>query len=210
MNPAAAIRILLLASVLPVPAFGQVAATINVNTTVVPTRAAVLSGGRWNNSFLPRQPVLSHPMGGPALGPNYAAAGRNASGLVTVAPAPGAPAALATRVPQPVVPARPAAATPAPGSKLPPLAQVLAPPAPAPAPRQASQSAQVARRVVEVQKARAKEGSPEAQFDLGVRYMNGDGVMPDLERARHWLTEAALSGHAAAARKLAELDALPR
>jgi len=210
MNPAALRLLVLLGCAASAQAQAQVAANINANTgPVFPTRTAVMSGGRWNYSLRPNQPVLAHPMGGPSQGPNYVAAGRNASGLVTVNPTPqvrGQPAAPTTMiVPAAMPPPRPVAAPPPPGSKLPTLEQVLAPPSPAK--RSEAQQEALARRVIGVQQSRAAEGSPAAQFDLGVRYMNGDGMPKDFELARKWLTESALNGHSPAARKLAELDA---
>jgi len=213
MNPAVFRLLALLGCAVSVPAQAQVAANINVGTgPVFPTRSAVMSGGRWNYSLTPRQPVLAHPMGGSSRGPNYVAAGRNASGLVTVNPTPlvrGQPATPTTLiVPAPMAPPRPVAAPPPPGSRLPTLEQVLAPASPAK--RSDAQQEALARRVIGMQLARAAEGSPAAQFDLGVRYMNGDGVPKDFELARKWLTESALNGHSPAARKLAELDAQSR
>jgi len=41
----------------------------------------------------------------------------------------------------------------------------------------------------------AKNGNPEAQFDLAMRYLNGDGVEPSGRDAAAWLRSAALQGH---------------
>lgn len=42
----------------------------------------------------------------------------------------------------------------------------------------------------------ARQGDSRAQYDLGVRYAQGDGEAPDYKRAAHWFTEAALQGMA--------------
>jgi TPR repeat protein len=106
-------------------------------------------------------------------------------------------------VPQPAQPAQPAPATvrPQPG------------PAPAPAPaapidpaKAAAEKAEQDKRVVEFQKKRAEQGSASAQYDLGLRYLEGNGVAADEATARKWLTEAGNNGNKAAARKLKELN----
>jgi TPR repeat protein len=64
------------------------------------------------------------------------------------------------------------------------------------------------KRTVEFQKARAEAGSETAQYDLGVRYMKGDGVKRDFVLARTWLEASAKQGNSGAAKKLEELKAL--
>lgn len=54
---------------------------------------------------------------------------------------------------------------------------------------------------------RAEKGSDSAQFALGVRYLKGEGVPKDAEKAQKWLKEAAKNGNAEAKKKLAELEA---
>ena len=69
---------------------------------------------------------------------------------------------------------------------------------------QAEKEAQL-QRTIEFQKKRAEEGSPTAQYDLGLRYLTGDGVDKDIETATKWLKEAAKNGNKDAEKKLAEL-----
>jgi hypothetical protein len=63
-------------------------------------------------------------------------------------------------------------------------------------------------RTVEFQKQHAAQGSESAQYELGLRYLKGDGVEKDEALARKWLTVASKNGYSPATRKLAELDAL--
>jgi TPR repeat protein len=62
------------------------------------------------------------------------------------------------------------------------------------------------RRTVEFQKKRASEGSESAQYELGMRYLRGDGVEKDEATGRKWLTQAAENGYGPAAKKLEDLD----
>lgn len=62
-------------------------------------------------------------------------------------------------------------------------------------------------KVLEFQQKRAAEGSATAQFDLGMRYLAGDGVEKDEATARSWLQKAAANGNSQATKKLRELDA---
>lgn len=66
-------------------------------------------------------------------------------------------------------------------------------------------SEETVRKTVEFQKKRAEDGSTTAQYDLGMRYLTGDGVEKDPETARRWLEAAAKAGHSQAAKKLEEL-----
>ena len=68
------------------------------------------------------------------------------------------------------------------------------------------QKAELERKTVEYQKKRAEAGAPTAQYDLGVRYLNGTGVEKDKELARKWLSKAATNGNSQAVKKLAEID----
>jgi len=210
MNPAAFRLAALLAGGVSAPTFAQaVAANINVTTTTLPSRVSVMSAGRWTFTLRPSQPVLAHPMGGPAQPntPMFNVARRGPLGLVAASAVPtGQPTAprVAAQPPPQLVP-RPATVAVQPPA-LPPLEEVLAPRTPAVRP--ASQSKDdTRRRVLESQFVRAGEGSESAQFDVGMRYLSGDGVAKDADLARTWLTEAALNGHSKAAKKLAELDA---
>ena len=60
-------------------------------------------------------------------------------------------------------------------------------------------------RAVEFQKQRAAAGSDTAQYDLGVRYLKGDGVEANPEQARYWLERAATNGNSLAVKKLEEI-----
>ncbi len=67
---------------------------------------------------------------------------------------------------------------------------------------------EAARKAVEFQKKRAEEGSPQAQYDLGVRYLKGDGVPKNEVLGREWLQKSAKNGSPHAQRKLDELPPL--
>lgn len=56
---------------------------------------------------------------------------------------------------------------------------------------------------------RAEDGSASAQFTLGMRYMKGDGVSKDVEKARAYLQKAADGGFASAQRELNNLQTEP-
>ena len=58
------------------------------------------------------------------------------------------------------------------------------------------------KKAVEFQIKRANEGSAQAQYDLGMRYFNGDGVDVDIEKAVLWLSKAAEGGHSGAKQKI--------
>lgn len=53
---------------------------------------------------------------------------------------------------------------------------------------------------------RAEDGSPSAQFTLAMRYLKGDGVLKDPEKARTYLTKAADAGFASAQHELKALE----
>ncbi len=67
---------------------------------------------------------------------------------------------------------------------------------------------EAARKAVEFQKKRAEEGSPQAQYDLGVRYLKGNGVEKNDALGREWLQKSAENGSIHAQRKLDELPKL--
>ena len=50
----------------------------------------------------------------------------------------------------------------------------------------------------------AKEGDPEAQYNVGVIYANGKGVKADMTEAMEWYEKAATQGNGAAAYNLAQ------
>lgn len=72
-------------------------------------------------------------------------------------------------------------------------------------PQSPEAQADAARKTLEFQLKRSKEGSAYAQFDLGLRYLNGDGVVADRGEALRLLGESAKQGNTQAAKKLAEL-----
>ena len=76
------------------------------------------------------------------------------------------------------------------------------PSAPSVTPKPAQSVAETTRKVVESQMRRAEEGSAQAQYDLGLRYLSGDGVEQNELKALEWLDKAAKSGSKDAERKL--------
>jgi len=62
------------------------------------------------------------------------------------------------------------------------------------------------RKTVEFQKKRAEEGSESAQYELGMRYLKGEGVEKDEATGRKWLEQSAKNGFSPAATKLEDLD----
>ena len=52
----------------------------------------------------------------------------------------------------------------------------------------------------------AKKGDKEAQYQLGLRYLNGTGVKRDRVQACKWLKLAAQQGHALALKEYEELS----
>ena len=102
-------------------------------------------------------------------------------------------------------------ATPTRGATNAPPVLVGAPPAPPVDPeKDRAEKEATLKRTIEFQKMRAEHGSATAQYDLGVRYMNGDGVDKDLPQARKWLEAAAKNGHTWAPKKLEELTQLEK
>jgi len=102
--------------------------------------------------------------------------------------------------PPPAAPARPA--SPAVAAPAPPA---VVPTQPADPQKAKAEKEAAAKRVVEFQKKRAEAGSATAQYDLAMRYLNGDGVEKDLALAKKWLEAAAKNGHTLAPKKLEEL-----
>lgn len=66
-------------------------------------------------------------------------------------------------------------------------------------------AAETAAKVLAFQQQRALAGSAQAQYDLAVRYLTGDGVEKSETEARKWLTLAAAQQHTQATSKLTEL-----
>jgi hypothetical protein len=64
------------------------------------------------------------------------------------------------------------------------------------------------RRVLESQRKYAQNGYPTAQFDLGIRFLDGRGVEQNRDLAIHWLQESSKNGGTAATQKLRDLGVL--
>jgi TPR repeat protein len=140
-----------------------------------------------------------------ALGLGLANGGLNAQSARQltrkVAPPPPSPA--------PATP--PSKGTPSPAARPAPAPAPAAPAIPAtparpvdPAKAKAQQE-EVARKTLEFQKKRAAEGHASAQYELGLRYLSGDGVERNEAEGRKWLELAAKGNHTLAIRKLEEL-----
>jgi len=61
-------------------------------------------------------------------------------------------------------------------------------------------------RIIEFQKQNAISGNRSAQYDLGMRYLKGDGVEQDDALALQWLKNAAQAGHSRAEKELPALE----
>jgi len=85
-------------------------------------------------------------------------------------------------------------------------ATVLTPSAPADPAKVAAQKSKSERDLIEWQKQRAEAGSDNAQYELGMRYLTGNGVDQDEKIGREWIKKAAKNGNAQASKKLAELS----
>ena len=83
-------------------------------------------------------------------------------------------------------------------------------PTPPPSRLPTQSPAETQRKVLENQKRLAEKGYPSSQFDLGMRYLTGDGVEKDLGLARQWLEKAAQNGHSQAADWLKEPANAPK
>lgn len=73
----------------------------------------------------------------------------------------------------------------------------------------AQSSEETGRKVLNNQKRLAEQGYPSAQYDLGLRYLTGNGVEKNLDLARQWLQKSAQNGNADASRKLSQLADTP-
>ncbi len=62
------------------------------------------------------------------------------------------------------------------------------------------------RKVLEFQKQQAEKGSSYAQYEMGLRYLEGRGVEQDAAKGREWLEKAAQNGSSEAKRKLQTLE----
>jgi len=85
--------------------------------------------------------------------------------------------------------------------------KVVVQPAPRSEPKTEAQRAKELERVIAFQRQQAAAGKASSQYDLGLRYLKGDGVTQDAEAARKWLSAAADRGHEEARQKLRQLDA---
>lgn len=113
------------------------------------------------------------------------------------APAPSQPTPAPVPAPVPVQPA------PQPVYRAAPAA--VAPSTPVDPAKVAAQKSKSERDLLEWQKKRAEAGSDNAQYELGVRYLTGNGVDKDEKVGMEWLTKAAKSGNFQAKKKLEEL-----
>jgi TPR repeat protein len=106
----------------------------------------------------------------------------------------------------------PARQTPPPSAARPaapvPPQQPAAVPAPAPVDpaKEKAKQEEVLKKTIEFQKKRAAEGSPSAQYELGLRYLNGDGLEKDESEGRKWIEQSAKNDYTLAKKKLEELD----
>ncbi len=114
-----------------------------------------------------------------------------------------------TQPPPQQAPAQPAQAAPAPAPVQPgyQAPAVAAPSAPVDPQKVAAQKSKSERDLLAWQKKRAEEGSDNAQYELGMRYMTGNGVEQDEKQGREWIEKAAKNGNAKAVKKLEELNA---
>ncbi len=116
-----------------------------------------------------------------------------------------APAQTPARQPPPSTPAPTAPTAPtAPAVSAPALRPVVRPPIDPAVAKAAREEAD--RKAFEFQKKRAEEGSESAQYELGMRYLKGEGVEKDEALARKWLTQSSKNGYTPATRRLEELD----
>ena len=97
---------------------------------------------------------------------------------------------------------RPAPTPAAVPSPSPNNAAVPAPPPPADAEKAKQETL---RKTIEFQKKRAAEGSPSAQYELGLRYLKGDGVDKDEAAGMKLLEESAKQDYTLAKKKIEEL-----
>jgi len=110
---------------------------------------------------------------------------------------------IAPLTPPPSAPTRP---VPVP-SPTPP-GQTVVPIAPADAEKAKAEKDAAVNRLIEFQKKRAEAGSATAQYDLGLRYLKGDGIEQNLVEARKWFQAAAKQEHPLAAKQLDEVKRL--
>lgn len=61
-------------------------------------------------------------------------------------------------------------------------------------------------KLINFQRQRAMSGQASAQYDLGMRYLNGDGLEENAEEGRKWIEKAAKQEYTLAVKKLEELN----
>lgn len=79
-------------------------------------------------------------------------------------------------------------------------------PAPVDPEKEKAKQAEALKKTIEFQKKRAEEGSPSAQYELGMRYLKGDGLDKDVETGRKWIEKSAAQDYSLAKKKLEELN----
>ena len=72
--------------------------------------------------------------------------------------------------------------------------------------KEKAKQAEALKKTIEFQKKRAEEGSPSAQYELGMRYLKGDGLDKDVETGRKWIEKSAAQDYSLAKKKLEELN----
>jgi len=117
---------------------------------------------------------------------------------------------LTRRIVPPPNNASPATGTPAsrpappPPAAVPPPNNVAVPAPPPPADAEKAKQ-ETLRKTIEFQKKRAAEGSPSAQYELGLRYLKGDGVDKDEAAGMKLLEQSAKQDYTLAKKKIEEL-----
>jgi TPR repeat protein len=111
------------------------------------------------------------------------------------------PAAPAKQAPAQAAPAP----TPTPQSVYHAPAVAAVPATPADPQKVAAQKSKSERDLLEWQKKRAEGGSDNAQYELGMRYLTGNGVDQDEKVGKEWIEKAAKNGNAKAAKKLEDM-----
>ena len=103
-------------------------------------------------------------------------------------------------------PARPAAPAARPGAPAP--APAASAPWYSPAPREKTKAEkdEALKKTIEFQKTQAEGGSASAQYDLGMRFLNGDGVERNEATAKKWFELAAKQDHTQARKQLELLN----
>jgi TPR repeat protein len=104
---------------------------------------------------------------------------------------------IAPQLPPPIhhIPTRPGPGQPAASA---PLVHTGTTPNPA-------QKAEADKKLLTYQMGRAEAGSESAQYELGLRYLAGNGVAKDEKIGLEWLNKAATNGSSLAKRKLSEI-----